>query len=117
FALQTAPAPPLALAGLAIDRLELPPVAAKFDLVCEVAETADGLAGSLEYARDLFDGATISRWAGHLVTLLGSIAEHPERRLSELAFLTAREREEILVEWNATAAPLPAETVLAQIER
>ncbi len=117
FALQNAPVPPLALPGLAVSRLTLPPVAAKFDLTCEVEETADGLTGAFEYARGLFDEATVARWAGHLTTLLGSLAEHPERRLSELAFLCAAEREQLLVVWNATAAPLPAETVLRTIER
>ncbi len=118
FALQDAPVPPLALPGLAVSRLDLPPLAAKFDLTCEVeASGDDGLAVRLEYAANLFDAPTVERWAGHLVTLLGCVAAHPERRLSELDLLSAPEREQILVDWNATAAPAPAETILAAIAR
>ncbi len=117
FSLQNAPVPPLALPGLEVSPLALPPVAAKFDLTCEVEETADGLRATFDFARDLFDPATVARWAGHLTVLLAAIAEHPDRRLSELALLSAAESAELLVGRNSTAAPLPTETLLRTVER
>ena len=40
--------------------------AAQMDLVLELLETPDDVAGSLEYATDLFTRSTMDRMAGHL---------------------------------------------------
>ncbi|MFO0760430.1 MAG: non-ribosomal peptide synthase/polyketide synthase [Byssovorax sp.] len=55
-----------------------------------------------------FDGPVIDRMLGHLETLLAGIVEDPERKVGELPFLTADEREEILVDWNDTGVDFPA---------
>ena len=51
----------------------------QLDLTLYVRETADGLAGTFEYATDLFDEATIERMAGHLCRLLEQLPESAER--------------------------------------
>ncbi|MFG2089020.1 amino acid adenylation domain-containing protein [Spirillospora sp. NPDC048824] len=80
--------------------------ATRFDLELHVAaRPSGGLDGLLVYDRELFDAATIARMAGHLETLLGSIAERPGARLSELEMLTEDERAE-RARWNDTAADL-----------
>jgi len=55
-----------------------------------------GLAWDLER----FAAHEILRWAGHLRELLLSMAANPERALAELPFLTAAERQQVVVEWN-----------------
>src|SRR6185295_19015159 len=57
--------------------------------------------------RLLFDGARLGaaealRLLNHLGTLLEGVASHPARRLGEIPLLTAAERQQIVVEWNAT---------------
>ncbi len=83
---------------------------AKFDLTLSVIETNDGRLQSVwEYNTDLFAPASIRRMMKHFEVLLDEVANHPERRLSELALLTEAERKQIVVEWNETAAEYPRE--------
>ena len=81
---------------------------ARFDLSLELEDRPGGLLGQLEYSSDLFEEATIARMAGHWQTLLEAVAADPELRLSELPLLSASERHQLLVEWNATATAYPA---------
>jgi amino acid adenylation domain-containing protein len=103
--LQNTPGVSLEVADLAIAPLELDAGAAKLDLSVSISEWGGGLAVSYFYNRDLFDAATIERWAGHFRQLLGEVVAAPERRLSEHALLTPAEVAEIAA-WNRTAHPL-----------
>src|SRR4029077_13585054 len=94
--------PELRAAGLTLRRLELEGSAAKFDLSLEVAPEEDGLAGWIEYRRDLFEPATVRRMAGHLGTLLGAAVEDAGVRASALPLLTPAEREQI-AGWHRSA--------------
>ena len=80
---------------------------AKFDLTLTVAEVNGTLDASLEYATDLFDHATIARLAAQFTTLLRALVDHPERSVGTLDILPPDERQQLLVEWNDTATPLP----------
>ncbi len=55
-----------------------------------------------EFAYDgsRFDEATIQRLAGHLCTLLESIASDPTQRLATVSLLTEVERHQLLAEWS-----------------
>ncbi|WP_197340050.1 condensation domain-containing protein, partial [Ralstonia solanacearum] len=64
----------LELEGLTIEGVEAGQSAAKFDLTLELRETAEGIAGSLDYATALFDRATIERYVGYLQRLLKAMA-------------------------------------------
>ena len=107
FTLNNVPEASLELSGLSLRQLAGAHATAKFDLSLHLTETPEGLRGSLEYAADLFDAATIERLARYLVTLLGEAVADPVVPVSRLALLDAAEREQLLVEWNATAAPYP----------
>ncbi|WPB73717.1 non-ribosomal peptide synthase/polyketide synthase [Archangium violaceum] len=67
------------------------------------------LALRLSYDARRFDGAMLERVLAQWQTLLGGLVERPDARLSELSPLSERERHQLLVEWNATRAPLPRE--------
>jgi amino acid adenylation domain-containing protein/natural product biosynthesis luciferase-like monooxygenase protein len=101
------------------DRFELPDLApvrpqrlqvtCQFDLQLNLAETSAGLRGTLEYATDLFDAATIERMAGHFRNLVAAIASDAARPLSQLSMLAPAERQQLLLDWNRTDVALPSE--------
>ncbi|MGZ9093125.1 MAG: non-ribosomal peptide synthetase, partial [Rhodoplanes sp.] len=80
-----------------------------------------GIEGTIEYATDLFDRATIEALAGRLVRLLEAAAADPERPIGALDILGAGERRTLVRDWNATARAIPAaslpELVAAQAAR
>ncbi|MEA2694421.1 MAG: hypothetical protein QOJ16_3808 [Acidobacteriota bacterium] len=104
------------IAACELGRLRLSPVpiasgTAKFDLYLALGAQGSGLAGTLEYATDLFDQTTVERFLGHLETLLAAVSEPGEpgaRAVGELPLLAVGERRQLTAEWNdrapATAA-------------
>ena len=79
---------------------------AKFDLSLAMAETPEGIAGSIEYATDLFDSATIDRLIGRFRALLEEVVADPDRHASDLDLATADDRNS-LADWNATGVAPP----------
>ncbi len=69
---------------------------AKFDLCLVLDDRVEGLQGRLIYSTDLFENGTIARMIGHWQTLLESVVANPACRISTLAILPAKEREELL---------------------
>jgi natural product biosynthesis luciferase-like monooxygenase protein/amino acid adenylation domain-containing protein len=57
------------------------------------------------YDRCLFTEKAIQRILGHWQTILQAMASRPQTRLLELPILTQEERQQLLVEWNATQVP------------
>jgi amino acid adenylation domain-containing protein len=84
------------------EEMEVVEGTAKFDLGLDIFESNGNLTAAVEYSTDLFEHTTISRMLFHFRTLLQSIVADPDRQISELSFLPAAEREEILWQWNAT---------------
>ena len=115
FVLQNAPGGGLALPGLEMTGQALDTATAKFDLMLTLSEGPSGLRGTLEYATDLFEAATIERMAGHFLRLLEGIAADPECRIGELPLLTAPERHQLLVEWNDTAVDYPRDQTIHRL--
>jgi non-ribosomal peptide synthetase component F len=107
FALQNLPLGELELSGLSLSPLELEGLTAKFDLSLSVSETEQGLVGAWEYNTDLFERPTLERLGAHFETLLRGVVAQPEQRLGELPLLTEAERQQVVVEWNATEAAYP----------
>ncbi len=107
FALQNMPMQPLDLPGLESRRMKADSGTSKFDLTFFTNEIPEGLSCLVEYNTDLFNADRIERMLGHFETLLQGIASNPEQRLHELPLLTHREREQLLVDWNNTAAEYP----------
>jgi amino acid adenylation domain-containing protein len=111
----------LELPGLRPTSLRAHSGTAKFDLTLDMEDSPEGLRGVLEYSTDLFDGATICRWAGHFTRLLEGAVAAPGERLSMLPLLSEPERLQLSVEWNDTAVEVPEAPVHrlfeAQVER
>ncbi len=112
FGLQNTPSGRLELPGLALTLSGMDTGAARVELTCTLTETEQGLRGSLEYSRDLFEGPTIERLAGHLARLLAGAVAAPQRRVSELPLLSAAERAQLLVEWRGETTAYPRESTI-----
>jgi amino acid adenylation domain-containing protein len=77
---------------------------AKYDLLLGVLDLGERLSISLEYSTDLFERDTIERMLSHFRTLLESVVIDPGRHLIDIPLLQQSEREQIVVDWNDTAA-------------
>ncbi|MEU0677204.1 amino acid adenylation domain-containing protein [Streptomyces sp. NPDC006172] len=86
----------LPLEGVRTTSLDTVNGTAKFDLSLAVTEHPGGLTGTLSYASDLFDQATMERFADHYARLLRSAAAHPDTPLSRLEVLSEAERAALL---------------------
>ncbi len=111
--LQNLPTAGQKLADLTVDPFPATSGASKFDLTLILSERPDGLRAAFEYNTDLFDAATIDRIIEHFEILLAGVIADPGQTVSELPMLSAAERQQILVDWNATAAEYPRTTLPA----
>ncbi|NEB42174.1 non-ribosomal peptide synthetase [Streptomyces sp. SID14515] len=109
LSMQNTPAIEAELGGIPATPLPVALDTAKFDLSFELEErfsgdgSPAGLEGVIEFAVDLFDRASVEVLAARLGQLLEAALGDPDRAVSTIDVLTARERERILVEWNATS--------------
>jgi len=115
FALQNAPDEGLDLPGLMLDDFGTRGITSKFDIFVSLTERPTGLEGFVEYASDIFDGATIERLLGHMRQVLEQVVTAPSCRLDELDLLTEEEREQLLIEWNATASDYPRDACIHEL--
>jgi amino acid adenylation domain-containing protein len=112
---QNTPMPDLHMADLTIRPVDNLPSVARFDLVLTLMETAQGLSGTLVYSTDLFTAPMIERMQGHFQTLLAGIVADPTRKIGALPLVTQPERQQLLVEWNATGASHRHDQCLPQL--
>ena len=122
FALQNAPTNPWDLPGLSVEKMPWGLDAVRFDLEVHLWEVPEGLEGFCYYSTDLFDAATIARMMQHFQNLLTAIIANPEQPVSQLPLLTPQERQQLLVEWNATQTDYPSDQCIhhlfaTQVER
>ncbi|WP_147481819.1 non-ribosomal peptide synthetase, partial [Actinomadura harenae] len=107
------------LPGLDVEELPIEALPAKFDLSLTLVERdggRDGLDGTLEYARDLFDEASARALAGRFVRVLEQVAADPDARVGDLEVLTPGERELVVEGWNDTARPVVAGSLVELFE-
>jgi myxalamid-type nonribosomal peptide synthetase MxaA len=81
------------LDGCTVTPIHVETKTARFDISLFVAESGGALETILEYRADLFREDTARRFLDHYAVLMGQMVAHPEARISELAFLTAEERQ------------------------
>ncbi|MEN3326965.1 MAG: hypothetical protein V7638_1772 [Acidobacteriota bacterium] len=115
FQFQNTAPPQPKLNGLSTTRVKIPTETAKFDLLLLVREQDDALLCVMEYNSDLFDGETIERMLGNYATLLESIVTAPDGHIADLSLLTTAQRQQLLIEWNATNADLPRQKSIHQL--
>ncbi|HLX56092.1 MAG TPA: condensation domain-containing protein, partial [Ktedonobacteraceae bacterium] len=67
------------------------------------------------YMASHFDAAMIQQLATHFQTILEGLVDNPTQRLGAVPFLTASERQQMLVEWNATQAEYARERCIHEL--
>lgn len=76
--------------GLPAEARSLSAGEAHFDLSLDVADGPDGLDCHFAFARDLFDLATVERFAGDFAALAEAASRDPRRRLADLPLASVR---------------------------
>ncbi len=71
-----------------------------------------GLEFRVNYLRDRFQDSDIERLLGHLERLLATLIADPDQMLGAISLISDRERDQVLVEWNATDTAFDGETCL-----
>ena len=116
-----------ALPALELEDLQITPetlnnTTAKFDLTFELREQAAGLDLIVEYCTDLYLPTTIERMVQHFELLLSNIVANPEAEIHQLSILTAKEKQQLIADFNATSQTYPhdktmVELLAAQVEK
>ena len=112
----------LSLPGLSVQPADVDSVVAVHDLALMMQESETQLSAVFKYSTDLFTRATIEHMAGHFQVLLEAIVADPQQPVANLPLLTAAERQQMLVVWNATDTDYPDDRCIhqlfeAQVER
>ena len=97
----------LSVGGLQIEQYYVEQQSSQTDLEMAFEEGNGTVEGMLRHNKDLFESDTARRLVGHFLTVLDSIADNPNRRLSELPWVTEAERRLVLYDWNSTRADFP----------
>ncbi|CAM3324100.1 non-ribosomal peptide synthetase [Xenorhabdus nematophila] len=109
LALDNTPTPSFELPDLSVSVLEKKTrCSAHFDLTLSLVETTDNLIGHLEYASDLFDKITVERIVGYLTQVLTAMTVDEKQTIAHLPMLSAAERQQLLVEFNAPPPEFPS---------
>ncbi|MFB9392277.1 amino acid adenylation domain-containing protein [Streptomyces coeruleoprunus] len=90
--------------GLDVEPFALPWRSAKFDLTATFLLYPDRFALNVEYSTDLFDAATVTRFAGHVGRVLESALAGPDRPVGRLEMLSDAEYAELT---GPVAGPCP----------
>ena len=104
-----------AMKGLAVERIEFDRGVTPFDLTLDLEPGDEGVRGHVYYNTCLFEHATIERLARHFERLLVHVIVAPDEKVAAIPLLTPAERQQLLVEWNATERAYPRETSLAEL--
>nr|UXB94986.1 non ribosomal peptide synthetase [Pseudomonas syringae] len=97
--------------ALALPGLELTPLpdatgTTQLDLTLSLNDDGESIHGQFEYATDLFDASTITRWSRHLLQLLDALLGDVTQPLASLPLLDAEQRRQLLVTFNPPVLPL-----------
>ena len=99
-------APPFKVA-LTLEGYNTEMPAAGQDIVLNFNASPERLGAEVVYNPDVYARATVERFAGQFLTLLGDALASVEAPVGELQMLSEAERREVLIEWNQTAAEFP----------
>lgn len=89
--------------------------ASKFDITFNFVEVGDAIALSIEYNTDIYHRATIEQLANHLIQLLNSICAQPDTMLPAVPLLSAREQQQLLIDFNDTTADYDGDKTLVDL--
>ncbi|WP_212626926.1 non-ribosomal peptide synthetase [Pseudomonas sp. PP3] len=103
------------VAGLQVERMHWQQHTAQFDLVLDTQEQGDTLDANLSYATDLYDEASMQRFAGQWLNLLRAVVADPQQRVAELPLLQASQYDGLIQHWNPAFQAEPPSPTLHQL--
>ncbi len=115
FDLQPPHGQSLRLAGIELQRLELGGAGSKFDLTVTLDQAEGRFRAGAVFNPDLFDRTTIQRLLDHFDRVLQAVLRHPDSRLDQLPVLNRGQRHQLLWDWNDTAVPYGADSLLGPL--
>lgn len=101
--------------GMSARHLTIDNRASRFDITLAMTETPEGFEIDIEYPTDLYRRSRMERMTKHLEILLEAIAADAGQRLSDLPILSSTETQQLLFEWNRTAAEYPRERCIHEL--
>ena len=117
FTFQNIPPQVFDIPGLTVHEMPFEAGIAKFDISVVMWEIGD-LHCQFEYNTDLFESSTIKRMLQHFERLLNAVVENPDLALANIPLMSPEERQQVVVEWNRTAADYPKDlTIPSAFER
>ena len=120
FDYQETPIEALELPDLKFNAIQMDSGTTPYDLLLSITHTQseDGteqyLSGSMEYNTDLYEKDTIERMLAHYEALLNAIVDNLDCSVATVSILTEAEKQQILIDWNATTADFPSESCIHQ---
>lgn len=102
------------LISVEIQDYDLKSKTSKFDLSFTFKEK-DGLSLTIEYNTDIYDLYLIERMYSHFENLMTALLQQPEIAISEVDYLTAEEKTELLVSFNATNGEYPKDKTIIDL--
>ncbi|PEU19241.1 MULTISPECIES: non-ribosomal peptide synthetase [unclassified Bacillus (in: firmicutes)] len=102
------------LKDITIKPYELENKWSKFDLTLGVVEHEGKYLFDLEYSTALFNQATIKRMANHLLAVISSIIEDPNKEISSLNMITEQDLE-IINKFNDTTTDYPKDCTIVEL--
>ncbi|MEM9822476.1 MAG: amino acid adenylation domain-containing protein, partial [Bacteroidota bacterium] len=108
FSMQNTPeVAKLELGGLQISSQSSGYSSSPYDLSLLATEGAEGIYFVFEYCTDLFHRDTIERMAEHFQMILENVIAYPDRSVDDILMSGKKERQQLLIDFNATAIPYP----------
>jgi amino acid adenylation domain-containing protein len=87
----------------------------KFDLVFDFVEAGKGILARIEYNTDIYNKETIRRMADHLEQLMSAVVAAPDISIGGLDFLSAEEKDQLLIGFNDTATDYRSDSTIARL--
>ncbi|MDH3276217.1 MAG: amino acid adenylation domain-containing protein, partial [Gammaproteobacteria bacterium] len=115
FALQNASTEKLELQGLTLEAGGNAIQVTRFDLEVHIWQRTDNFNINIIYNTDLFDEATINRLFSHYQALLEAMVAAPDMRIADAPMLSARERQQIVSDWNKSVTDYPRDQTVQSL--
>ncbi|ONI88803.1 hypothetical protein ALI22I_17665 [Saccharothrix sp. ALI-22-I] len=103
------------VAGLRLEKAELPQLTCITDLTFEFAERDEELRVSIGYSTDLFDRDTIVRLGANFAELLNAVATSAAQPMLRMSSLSGEQHDLVVRRWNDTAVAYPSDRPLHEL--
>lgn len=109
FSMQNTPdSSKLELGDLSLSSENVEHTTSLYDIHFSMIESPFGLQVVIEYCTDLFNRETMEQMADYFQVILAGIAENPNQAIAHIPMLTAKDKAQLLVNFNSTDVFYPA---------